>query len=255
MNNMMNTLPMMRWRLLSTVSALALLASGYSGGKAMAAGDDADRPQIWIEFGGQAENIAGQGETFAPAFLAANPNSSVLWKGTSSLEAQQPPPLSFGEEAKISFEPDNSDWVVSAAVRYGRAKSVVDIHHQTYSTFHHKYESGVPVTYNSNPAGINKFADTRVHRSENHSVIDFVAGKDLGLGMFGPDGSSIVSVGARFAQFTSRMSVDMRARPEVDFKYVPSAAASNRFKEPYFHTYHASGHASRRFQGVGPQIS
>ena len=39
--------------------------------------EDADRPLIWIELGGQMETVSGQGEIFAPAFLAANPNSPV----------------------------------------------------------------------------------------------------------------------------------------------------------------------------------
>ena len=49
-----------RWQLLTTVSALALLAS-VSMGDAKAADEEADRPTVWIELGGQPENMSGQG--------------------------------------------------------------------------------------------------------------------------------------------------------------------------------------------------
>ena len=67
-----------RWKLLTSASALALTASVSSAICRKA--EDADRPLIWIELGGQMENVSGQGEVFAPAFLAVNPNSSVLWR-------------------------------------------------------------------------------------------------------------------------------------------------------------------------------
>ena len=40
--------------------------------------------------------------------------------------------------------------------------------------------------------------------NESHDVLDFQAGKDVGLGIFGARGSSLLSVGIRIAQFTSR---------------------------------------------------
>ena len=98
-----------RWHLLSTVSALALLASVYAVSEAEAADNDTDRPTVWIELGGQLVHVNGQGDTFAPAFLAANLSSPVL-QPTTPLQAQNPPPFQFAEEGTISFQPESS-WV------------------------------------------------------------------------------------------------------------------------------------------------
>ncbi len=246
-----------RWQLLTTVSAIALLAS-VNIHDAKAADEDTDRPTVWIELGGQAEDIAGQGEAFAPAFLAANPNSSVVWKGTSATEAQKLPLFNFGEEAKVSFQPESTDWVFSAAVRYGRSGSSNKPDHQTNGIFHVTYKSGVPKYPSKGLRGIDNFSDTEARHSESRSVLDFQAGKDVGLGMFGRDGSSTLSLGVRFAQFTSQSTFDVRARPNLQFKYQTFAAdglPSVSLKLPHFHTYHATGQAARSFHGVGPSLS
>jgi len=248
MSKTMNTPPTIRWQLLSTVSALALLTSAYAAGEAEAAGNDADRPLIWIELGGQMENISGQGEVFAPAFLAANPNSSVLGPVTP-LQAQRPPKFSFGEEGRISFQPEGSDWIFSAAIRYGRSGNFRHVDHQTDGTHH--------ASYNGHPTGNlftqADFADTQAHHKETHAILDFAVGKDIGLGFFGREGSSNLSAGIRFAQFTANAAFDIRARPDLHVKYF--TGYNRHFPFLYFHTYHATGHASRSFRGVGPSLS
>jgi hypothetical protein len=249
MSKKSNTSPAVRWQLLSTVSAIALVASAYGTSEAAAASNDADHPLIWIELGGQGELTSGFGDTFLPPFQAANPTSSVF-QNVSPQRAQQLPPLSFGEDGKISFQPEDSDWIFSAAIRYGRSSTNREVDHQTGGIGQLKY-------INNAPAGIfyttAKFSDTKAHNQEGHAILDFSAGKDIGIGMFG--GSSIISGGVRFAQFTSKTSMDMRARPDIQFKYLPSASAPTRIKLPHFNSYHATGHASRSFHGVGPTLS
>jgi iron complex outermembrane recepter protein len=242
-----------RWKLLTGVSALALTAYVSSAGVAKA--EDADRPLVWVELGGQAEHVDGQGALFVPGFLAKYPNSAMLWKGTSPIQAQRPSYFSYGEEGKISFQPENSDWVFSAAIRYGRSGGFKEIQHETTNIFYigYKISNHKPV-YGQEPHGTNVFADTRVDQSESHSVLDFSAGKDVGLGMFGSGSSSVLSAGVRFAQFASRSTVDMRARPELDFKYATFYHFFS-FKFPKFHNYHATGQAERNFHGIGPSIS
>jgi len=250
MSNTTNTPPTIRWQLLSTVSAFALLASTYAAG---AAGNDADRPLIWIELGGQMENVSGLGDAFAPAFLAANPTSSVLLSPTP-LQAQKPPSFSFGEEGKISFQPEDSDWVFSAGLRIGRSGNFRHLHHQTYAVHYPKYKYGVP---HGEMITKENFADTQAHHKESHTVLDFSAGKDVGLGMFGGNNSSILSFGVRFAQFSSKSALDLRARPDlhIGFFTAPAPASWFRLLHEYFNTYHATGHASRSFRGVGPSLS
>ncbi len=63
-------------QLLSTVSALALLAI-YGTTEAWA-DQDADRPTVWIELGGQFEQIGTDQKAFAPPFSAVEPEINVF---------------------------------------------------------------------------------------------------------------------------------------------------------------------------------
>jgi iron complex outermembrane receptor protein len=225
--------------------------SGADWIKDIFADTDNGKPPLWIELGGQLEHIQGQGAAFVPGFYSNFGGASILHEGTTPLEAQQPPLFSAGEEAKVSFEPDGSDWVISAAVRYGRSGDKMDVHHQTDGV-HQKYLHSQPF---GAAFGTEKFVDTHVYHQESHSIMDFMAGKDVGLGLFGEDLSTVLSGGVRFAQFSSYSSVDMRARPDLHITYLRFTTATKIFKEPSFHTYHAYEDASRKFHGVGPTIS
>jgi hypothetical protein len=238
-----------RTQLLSTASALALLALICAADKAEA-NDDVDRPTVWIELGGGVDHVTGQGDAFTPEFLSVYPNSSVLQK-PSPVQAQNPLPFSFSGEGKISFQPENSRWVFSAAAWYGRSEKRNQIHHQTTQVHHAKYYDGVPT--NSSFLTQENFARTTITHRETHAIIDFMAGNDMGLGIFGPRGSSVLNLGVRFVQFTSDSAVDIRARPDLQFKYVP--LGSGGIPNMYFHTYHAAGSSSRNFHGVGPSLS
>jgi len=251
LTNTQNSDRRIRRYLLTTVSALALLTS-VSTRNARAADEDTDRPTIWIELGGQLEHIEGQGEPLTPGFLAMNPNSPVLTP-VSPVQAQNPEPFGFTEDSKISFQPEDSNWVFSAGVRFGRSGNRREVHHQT-SKVHYKYTGSGARNLTKPPKTSEDFADTQVHHQESYAILDFSAGKDVGLGMFGSSASSTISLGVRFAQFTSKETVDIRARPDVHFKYAP-AATKPQFIFPYFHSYHATGNASRSFHGIGPSLS
>jgi len=238
-----------RWQLLNTASAVALLAAVYGLSEAKAEDQDADRPTVWIELGGELEHVGGQGDPFTPGFLAANPNSPVL-QPVTPVQAQNPNPFGFGESGKISFQPEDSNWVFSAAINFGRSSNFKHVDHQT-SDVHAKYNNSHRSILNTDA----DFADTQVHRQESHATLDFLAGKDFGLGMFGRGGSSTFSFGVRFAQFASKTTFDIRARPDLRISYFPSAHAPTRAPLKYFHTYHAAGQASRSFHGIGPSLS
>jgi iron complex outermembrane recepter protein len=238
-----------RWRLLTTVSALALLASAYAVSEADAADNDADRPTLWIELGGQLEHTTGQGEPFAPAFLAANPHSSVLQSATP-LQAQNPPAFAFAEEGKLTFQPDDSNWVFSVAVNYGRSSNSKLVDHQTNRVFSEQYPY-TPSQYLR--TDLENFANTHVQRRESHAILDFSVGKDVGLGMFGRESSSVLSLGVRFAQFASKETFDIKARPDLVVTY--QYFGPFKFPNKYFHNYHATGQATRNFHGIGPSLS
>ncbi len=76
----------------------------------------------------------------------------------------------------------------------------------------------------------------------------------MGLGLFGKESSSVFSFGVRFAQFASKALFDVKARPDLQIGY----ATFLNLKVPtnkYFHTYQATGQASRSFHGIGPSLS
>ncbi len=83
----------------------------------------------------------------------------------------------------------------------------------------------LPLTYSqlpgyvrtSNPAA-QKFAETQAGNSEQHAILDFEVGKDVGLGFFGrPDSSSLINFGVRFAQFRSTSNFSLKSDPDWHF--------------------------------------
>ncbi len=127
----------------------------------------------------------------------------------------------------------------AASIRYGRANGNKVVHQQTtFPTI------SLSPAFHVTPYDDN-YADTKVTHQQSHAVIDFQAGKDFGLGMFGRDSSSVFSLGVRFAQFASKTTVNIRERPDLHTK--------NALK--YFHSYGLTGHSTRNFRGVGPSLS
>src|SRR5580692_3920117 len=233
-----------RWQLLTTASALTLLAS-INMRDAKAADYDANRSTVWVELGGSLERVSGQGEPFTPAFVAANPSSPVL-KPVSPVQAENPPPFGFAEDGKISFQPEDSSWVFSAAVNYGRSSNFKHVDHQTARTLKTPDPLNSTVTLTS---AVEKFANTQAHHRESHAIVDFNVGKDVGLGMFGANSLSVLSLGVRFAQFASNAAFDARARPDLHISYATFPGKYGKIPSVHFHTYHAEGDASRNFRG------
>jgi iron complex outermembrane receptor protein len=235
-----------RRRLLTGVSMLALLALAIQPSKVEAADSDADRPTVWIELGGQLESMQGTGQAYAPAFIAAYKTSPVFQPASPS-EADKPPRVAIGGESKISFEPAGMNWILSASALYGRSNGDKHVHNQTAAT------AGMDGGFGTGGVGkgladVNRFADTKAVQNEDHAIVDFRAGKDVGLGMFGNIGKSIVSLGVRFAQYSSGSHVNIDARPDL-------SGNPTKFNHLYFHDYTASAQSRRSFRGVGPSVS
>jgi hypothetical protein len=252
-----------RWQLLSTVSSLALLASMC--GMQHANAENADRPTVWIELGADLDRVDSGQQAFAPPFVANNPGSTAF-DPVSPAEAQKTPGFSFGGESKLSFQPEDSNWVFSASIRYGRANANRDVHqtaknkpeynHITYDGpyghFTHPPSSHIPFTAN--------FLAVQEKQSESHAVIDFQAGRDFGLGLFGRGGTSVLNAGVRFAQFTSGMQSNMQARPDLTFVvfHLPTPNHPHNHGTGFgdhYHQYLATAQSARSFHGIGPSLS
>ena len=140
-------------------------------------------------------------------------------------------------KARSLSSPEGSDWLFSADIRYGRSHSKKHTHYQNTTSYpaQHKYASA--------------FSDTLTKSSERHLIADFSAGKDIGLGLFGKNGSSTVSAGVRFASFTAKSNTHISARPFVTVTHYYF------YHFPTFNQYYLTGHQARSFKGIGPSLS
>ena len=258
-------------QLLASVSAFALTA--YVASTGIARADGADRPTVWIELGGQLSRAENGLEAFAPAFVALTPSGFA-----SPLIAEKPARYGFDESVALNFQPTGSDWIFSASVRYGRSGNSKHTRQQSspadftrYSKFHHSFY-GVYQHFTNHyqvvPLGA-RFTDTVSKQNETHTLLDFQAGRDLGIGLFGHNSSSAVNVGVRFAQFTSKSLVKLRENPDWQFKthishygfaydsggYHFSFYRTAQVAAQPFHSFAGNFQASRTFNGLGPSIS
>ncbi len=236
-----------RRRLLATVSVLTLLGTLYGAADA----EQADSPTVWIELGGQLERIDGGEERFAPAFVLVTPRPD--FQTVTATTVERPPRYSNGAEGKISFEPASSNWVISAFTRYGRSNGDKHEHQQTYPKSFYDPAPLLGAVARPNSA---KFSDFTTKSSESHFLLDFQAGKDVGLGMFGNVASSVLSVGVRFAQFTTRTSSVLKSDPDWHFHYKYHSGYSKPVAfGSIYHSNAARANATRSFHGIGPSIS
>jgi hypothetical protein len=114
-----------------------------------------------------------------------------------------------------------------------------------------------------------RFVDVTAKQSESHTLLDFQAGKDLGIGLFGRNAVSIVDVGVRFAQFTSKSAIQLKENPDWKFKTFFTGFSTAYYRYGYFysvsrkaqnagqpfHSFAGDFQASRSFNGLGPSIS
>ena len=215
-----------RWQLLATVSAFALLGAIYGVDKACA--EDGDRPLVWLELDGQYLQQENGVDAFAPPFLSASP-----FDGISHLNVEKGSQNEWDKGARLSFEPAGSDWVLALGVQYGKS-SRSDVREGHPTTAHLTKYSGKHYTAYQNLSS---------QSSQSHFILDFQAGKDVGLGMFGNGGNSVVSLGVRYTQFDEHGHVGIKSQPTN----LPSSYP--------FHKFYASFAAKRKFTGIGPSLS
>lgn len=243
----------LREHLLFGVSTLALLLS--AGGVEVARGaEDADRPVVWIELGGQLERYHEAADPFSAPFGSVIPPFVTV----SPSEIQRAARYANGAEGKISFEPSGTDWVFSASVRFGRSSG---IKHGFQSQHVQRPETQFPSLATVAPQLAHKYyAPTRsdffnadVRSKESHVLLDFSVGKDVGIGMFGRKSESLFSFGVRFAQFGESKTVGLQMRP--DLRYSNATVLPKYVALAKWHDYELSASSTRSFHGLGPAVS
>jgi hypothetical protein len=244
----------LRRQLLTTASMLALLGFVMGTSKALASDDGTDRPIVWIELGGQLER-ADYGADLPTAPFMAN----VKAPQPSPIAVDRPPLYNVAGDASISFQPEASDWIISASFLYGRSNGKKHVHYQPNHRVH-QYVPGVGINGTYTIAGGNQDDLTPAHH-ESHAIVDFQAGKDFGLGLFGGHGSSIFNAGIRFAQFNSDAATAIKAKPDNVFYNLLASYPQGSYKAPkyaaasHYHRYKFSAHTHDNFRAFGPSIS
>lgn len=171
-----------RARLLATASAMALFALMAADDGAYASGTlltSSDAPPLWIELGGDFDRISGTSDLWMPPPVPANPDF-----GTGA-RSRTEPLGAFGMEGQVSYQAD--DWVVSLSARYGRTNRHTIFHTQTGLI----------------NGGVAFFYGAVSRHTEDHLAIDFLVGKDVGLGSWG---HSVISGGFKIAQFNTNVA-------------------------------------------------
>ena len=220
-----------RYHLLATVSSATLLTSVMLAQAADAAEDG--QPTVWIEVGGALDQMADGDARWSPPNLTPtliNPPPSPFGKM---------PAMGFDEDFKVSFSPDDSDWIFSATIRYGRAQSGPKHNHDQSYKFSVETSSGVPVKYNLTNWD---FANAAQKSRSTHAILDFQAGKDVGLGMFG--GKSTFSAGIRVAKLNESADGHLTALVSAPGKYSPGEVG-----------HKADFAVSHSFSGIGPSLA
>lgn len=195
----------------------------------MASDGDADNPIVWVELAGEFTQLENSQEAYLPPFVLVTSRIPAITQ--SPLYTEKNAPMSWDGDAKISFEPSDSDRIFSAGIRYGRNTTNKSLAQRTTHN-----SAANPVAY-----GYNAYQNLTTKNVESHMVLDFSAGREVGLGSFGSSGSSVVALGVRYAQFNSRSN--------VGFQYQPT----NFYRT--FHRLYGSFTATRKFVGIGPSLS
>lgn len=240
--------PRFRTALLSTASSAALTL--FLVGASTSDAAPADRTVVWLEFGGELDGTAGQPDPFLPSFTPA----ALEFGLPSPAVVQGPSKFGFAEIGKLELDPADSDWTFSASVRYGRSTRKRSLHRELtvppYITAYgprQVYRAGVQ----------HRTADYNGEASEKHGIIDFEAGKDVGIGLMGRDSDAHVNFGVRFAQFSEKDVFALRADPNphiYPMVYLPFL--HRLFVNTWsYQSYRVSPTIEHEFRGIGPSLS
>jgi hypothetical protein len=225
----------LRYRLLATASVIGVLSSIVVAQQAGA--DESDHPLLWIELGGGFDQMTSASDHWLPPNLT--PPISKPPVGPFGAM----PTTGYDAEAKISFTPEATDWVFSASVRYGRAMSKPKRDHdQSYHVTGYITSFGTKKGSPKYELTNYNFGEAARQSRSTHLILDFQAGKDIQLGMFG--GSAVLSVGVRVAKLNEGADGQFTGFLSAPGKYSPGEVA-----------HVASFVAKRSFTGLGPSVS
>ncbi|HVT25203.1 MAG TPA: TonB-dependent receptor [Rhizomicrobium sp.] len=239
---------------------------GMNGGTGFDFLDSDSRPQLWLQLGGNFNAaLADATSPYEPTASDVFPNGGTATPNwpvglPTPAQLQHTPNRGFDWEGSLAFTPPDTDWVLKAGVRYGRTsrnkhyhKSMIAGTKEGISFFGYYRPCSALAAYGGALAsgcyhGVAKeFVDSQDASSEQHTMLDFTLGKDIGIGVFGNGGKSIIAAGVRFAQFHSQMAQTLGADPHYNLSV-------NIFQK-YHEVWEFDSHENRSFHGVGPELT
>ena len=218
--------------------------------------------------GAESDQTVGTADKFVLPFDGAIPASGI----TGPLIGGPDLNSGLGGDGKLTFRPDGSDWVFSASISYGRStgKGKISQREPLPTTAFATYQMSIVGLsfpyYNKHLKPVQLTANSiagQTTSSETHAILDFSAGKDVGLGMFGGGGSSVFSLGVRFASFRSKLDVSgLQGALDNDFKesFLTTHPVSywswfHTWASETWRTLSGSAKISHEFKGIGPSVN
>jgi len=211
-----------------------------------------------IELGGQIQRIDAPNDPLSPSFLDAmnpDPNNPGSFRPNVSAAIDPRPDqqknLDWGDgrEIKVTYRPAG-DWQVSLGARFGKTNGS--------SPYAERKESGAEFCLFSlysceqNPAEHyvkHNYTIASTYDREEHTLIDFMVGHDVGFG--GGDHSSL-SGGLRYADLESKTDLNVFGATNW-FVNVDENAA--KYGYGTHDRYVADVKAKRTFKGAGPMLN
>ncbi|HEX6861000.1 MAG TPA: TonB-dependent receptor [Caulobacteraceae bacterium] len=218
-----------------------------------------------VELGGQVQKHDAPFEALRPAFADTAPEELDIFGDAQSRDFD----TGDGREIKVTWRPGSGPWSASGAYRYGRTNTdVTRLHAEVDTGSACGFQPGHPATaafcapdsppifgqylLQSGTAWTAAWARSQ----EDHQLVDFAVGYDVGLGGLS---RSTVSAGLRYAQLSSKTNTEFFGAPD---RYIADGHKYNghdnaftfMFASPYTR-YQGKLSADRDFEGTGPVMS
>ena len=215
---------------------------------------------LTIELAGQVQRHDAPYEAPAPSFIDAfSPALQPAGLFNRDLD------WGDGREVKLTWRPDGGPWKVSAGGRYGRTNNDITRFHaeEVGSTgcffggpfaYYCEVFAGDPGYFRSTT----NHSDASARDSEEHQVIEFSVGRDVGLGLLDGMRSSI-SAGVRYARLKSKTAEWITGIPDWTipdgFAIAPNYGYPEGKYKTTAHIYEATFDTDREFKGAGPVLT
>ena len=201
-------------------------------------------------------SLTGSGLTGAAPAATQTMTDLMVASGFAAPAAyEKAPNAGFDWEGKLALQPQGSDWVFKVGIRYGRSGRNGKVYQSEIPGTKTKIRLGrrsfpcdTPGVGNyaaCHSGAFRKFINATSEQSEQHTIMDFEAGVNVGIGLFGREGMGNIAGGLRMAQFKSRGNLEINSDPEYIFT-LPAQ---------YHNVFESRGNEDRAFHGLGPEVS